>query len=44
MIPDVTLLSGHVGKEGLVKEVLKEFCVTPAETLNLCTDDNICGY
>ena len=41
MKPDGTLLSGHVGKADLVKEVLKEFCVTPAETLNLCPDDTI---
>ena len=37
-----SLLNGHVGKADLVKEVLKEFCVTPAETLNLCPDDKIC--
>ena len=41
MKPDGTLLSGHIGKADLVKEVLKEFCVTPAETLNLCPDDTI---
>ena len=41
MKPDGTLLSGHVGKADLVKDVLKEFCVTPAETLNLCPDDTI---
>ena len=40
--PDGTLLSGHVGKADLVKEVLKKFCVTPVETLNLCPDDKMC--
>ena len=42
MKPDSTLLTGHIGEADLVKEILKEFCVTPAKTLNLWPDDKIC--
>ena len=42
MKPNGTLLSGHIGKADLVKEMLNESCVTHAETLNLCLGDKIC--